>query len=87
MTENKKYWFKNKKYGWGWYPATIEGWICIALFIASLFITGIIVQSFTNNEAMFAAIYSTLILIQAGILVFVSYKKGEKPRWSWGDKK
>jgi len=27
-----------------------------------------------------------IIAILIGILVFVSYKKGEKPRWQWGEK-
>ncbi len=28
-----KYWFKAKNYGWGWYPATWQGWLILAGFI------------------------------------------------------
>jgi hypothetical protein len=34
----KKKWFVRKKYGWGWTPASWQGWLLIALYI--LFVLG-----------------------------------------------
>ena len=73
----KKLWFKRKCYGWGWYPCSWEG--LIVLFIwAVLFVLSI---STLDNEWL-----KNLIVIWfiTGILIGVCYKKGEKPKWSWG---
>jgi len=28
-----KYWFRRKLYGWGWTPATWQGWLTLLIFI------------------------------------------------------
>lgn len=33
----KKYWFKNKSFGYGWTPATWEGWVVMAVYALCLF--------------------------------------------------
>lgn len=71
-------WFKRKTYGYGWTPATWQGWAVIIIWLISFYfvITGI------NSEL----VKLVSILILTGILIFVSYKKGEKPKWQWGKK-
>ncbi|MEI7765217.1 MAG: hypothetical protein WCI93_01380 [bacterium] len=78
--ENKKIWFRRKRYGWGWTPATGQGWLVI--FLWALFFT--IAMLNIDHEWLkncFFVILSTLFLI------YICYKKGEKPRWQWGEKK
>lgn len=82
----KKYWFKAKTYGWGWYPATIEGWICIATYLIVITSSSLVIEQFTTSDAEFSLIFSFWITLCTAILVFISYKKGEKPGWSWGNK-
>lgn len=80
MENNKKVWFKRKLYGWGWTPSTLEGWLVVlvwALLFASL-------MSKIDHEG-FKNIFFVLII--TGILIYVCYKKGEKPRWQWGERK
>ena len=31
--ESKKYWFKRRRFGWGWTPVTWQGWLTVAFFI------------------------------------------------------
>jgi hypothetical protein len=71
-------WFKRKTYGYGWTPTTWQGWAVIVVWLISFYlvITGI------NSEL----VKLVSILILTGILIFVSYKKGERPRWQWGEK-
>lgn len=80
----KKVWFKAKRYGWGWYPATWEGWMTIlvwvVLFSASTIIFEMNVEKFLQWHLIFTFVITAL-------LIYVSYKKGEKPGWRWGDKK
>lgn len=83
----KKHWFKAKRYGWGWYPATIEGWISIAIFFIAITVSGVILQRYTRTEQEFTVLFILSIFIQSAILVVVSFKTGEKPGWRWGNKR
>ncbi|MCX6753676.1 MAG: hypothetical protein NTV03_01305 [Candidatus Nomurabacteria bacterium] len=75
-----KIWFRRKLYGWGWYPSTLEGWLVIlvwALLFASL-------MSRIDHEGLKNIFF---VFIITGLLIYVCYKKGEKPRWQWGKRK
>lgn len=71
-----KYWFKPKRYGYGAYPSTWEGWLTII----------IIMILFTYDIIEYTKIKSNLSLISAislmVILVIISYIKTEGD-WSW----
>jgi hypothetical protein len=75
--KNKKLWFKAKQYGWGWYPSTWQGAVCILVW-AILFTFGIIKM---DHEWLKNLIF---IFVFTGILIWICWKKGEKPRWRWG---
>jgi len=77
---NKKIWFKRKLYGWGWTPTTWEGWLVILLWVI-IFIS--LVQ--TMDHELLKNIVFMIIMIS--ILIFICYKKGEKPKWQWGQDK
>jgi hypothetical protein len=77
------HWFKAKLYGWGWTPVRWQGWVVILSYIAA-----IILLSFTINqdspltESLFTFILPVFALTIA--LIYICYKKGEKPTWRWG---
>lgn len=80
----KKVWFKAKKYGYGWTPATWEGWVVLAIFLGLVFLNIWMVDpASSDREVLVQTIPVTIVLIV--ILIFVCVKKGEKPRWRWGD--
>lgn len=77
------YWFKRKIYGWGWTPATKEGWFCVGIYLG--IVIGLVVRT---NEAMsidelWSSLFVPLIIATICLLV-ISYVKGEPPRWQWG---
>jgi uncharacterized membrane protein YhaH (DUF805 family) len=72
-----KIWFRRKIYGWGWYPATWEGWLTMLIWLI-LFVFGVIKTDHDWFENVF------VILLMFGILIWICYIKGEKPRWQWG---
>ncbi len=82
---SKNYWFKAKKYGWGWYPATWEGWLVMGIYIAAL------VWQFKDIDQSSHSASDTLIgfvipfVISTVALFLVCYLKGEKPKWRWGE--
>ena len=81
---NNKLWFKAKTYGWGWYPCTWQGWLVILLWVI-IFSTGLTVfeKYFTESEIIYYFIFVTISVL---ILLYICYKKGEKPGWRWGNK-
>ncbi|MEO6728343.1 MAG: hypothetical protein ABIM99_00310 [Candidatus Dojkabacteria bacterium] len=80
-------WFKNKKYGYGWTPATKEGWIVLAVFFVVIAITGFVCAVITDSEMTFTILFCILVLIETFILLIVARVKGEEAEFRWGDKK
>ena len=84
----EKSWFKAKKFGWGWYPITWQGFLLTMVF-AALYVLGIGAYSRILSENQNSILIATIILILYFILItklmFIIYtKKGEKAKWNWG---
>lgn len=82
----KKLWFKAKNYGWGWYPASWEGWLVLFVYLA------LTLWMFRKADAGSHSGSDTLIgisvpfaLLTAALLV-LCWRTGEKPEWRWGKK-
>jgi len=73
-----KIWFKRKLYGWGWTPVTWEGWLVLLVWLV-FFIS--FVNKINDHEWLknLVFVFGSVIL-----LLYICYKKGEKPRWQWG---
>jgi hypothetical protein len=80
--DSKPYWFRAKRYGWGWgLPLTWQGWVVLALFVA-LFVLGIILFPPQTQVVPFLAYALTISIV----FMAICWLKGEPPRWRWGDK-
>jgi hypothetical protein len=91
MQKDKKYWFVAKDYGWGWVPATIQGWLILVVYC--VIITGIAI-GFTDWVAIHPVpslfvitVFILVILLITSSLIYICYKTGEPPEWRWGKKK
>ncbi len=77
------YWFKRKIWGWGWVPATQEGWAVIGLYILAIALLAFTLhKNSPAHEVTFN--FVVLVLLLTVLIVAVCYKKGEKPKWQWG---
>lgn len=80
-------WFKAKLYGWGWTPAKWQGWVVIIVYIGLIAILALTreesVQGNRDSGSNFLTFALPMIVLTA-LLIFICYKKGEKPRWQWG---
>lgn len=76
MTE-KRFWFKGKRYGWGWTPVTWQGWLVTAFY-------ALVVIWYAANASSLNPNYILIPIIATIFLFFICYKTGEKPRWRWG---
>lgn len=81
----KGLWFKRKLYGWGWVPVKWQGWLVILLFIGFVLWTASRLEASgqepTINELDW---FFAKIAVSIFLLMYICYKKGEKPRWQWG---
>ena len=79
----KTLWFKAKKYGYGWYPASWQGWLVLLVYTA-IFVS--LIYIFESDIEKYLVFYLISVFVLSGLLIYICYKTGEKPGWRWGDK-
>ncbi len=81
--QTNKLWFKRKKYGWGWTPATWQGWLVTFVYIGLvLFFSQTIDKKSPPRELFFTFIIPVTLLTIT--FIRIAFLKGEKPKWQWG---
>jgi len=78
------YWFRRKIWGWGWVPATWEGWTTLAVFIAVLIAMVTSFARTTNPSDAEMWYFAGKVFLWAAVLLIVCYVTGEPPRLQWG---
>ncbi len=82
-----KYWFAAKEYGYGWYPASREGWMVLIWFLILLLAPLSLATVYFKNalaDPLVALLYAPYAIILTLILLWICIKKGEKAQWRWG---
>jgi len=76
------YWFKRKLYGWGWTPVKWQGWALVLLYVLLiLFVALSLGKNPTESDVIWFLVKIIILVI---LLIYICYKKGEKPKWQWG---
>ncbi len=83
----KEKWFKAKKYGWGWTPATWEGWSVIILYVLVVIMLFFSIDSNSHSVTDTIINFVPNVIILSVVLIGICYLTGEKPYWNWGGKK
>ena len=79
-------WFKRKTYGWGWTPINVKGWMVTILYGVLVLVFALTIdENTTSREIVFTFVLPVILLTIT--LMRICYKKGEKPKWSWGKEK
>lgn len=81
----RRIWFRAKKYGWGWYPVTWQGWVVtlIGIFLIIRESIRIDMESQKGGDIMFGFFLPVLCIV--ALMLVTTYVTGEKPGWHWGD--
>jgi drug/metabolite transporter (DMT)-like permease len=82
-----KRWFIAKRYGYGWYPATWEGWVVMGIFLAFVLCPIELITHSSPRESMPAILYIVYVFCLITILMWVCTKKGDPLGWRWGKRK
>lgn len=81
------YWFKRKIWGWGWVPATRQGWLVTFVYVALILLIALNreepIPGDPNSGSNFLVLGLPIIVFTT-LFIFIVYKKGEKPKWQWG---
>lgn len=85
--KSNKYWFKPKKFGWGFVPISWEGW-CLTLMLVIL----LSISTYTNNikngfdlDGKNGLRFILDVVIITIIFSFISIPKTKgKVKWRWG---
>ena len=81
MPPESEYWFRAKKYGWGWgLPLKWQGWAVLIAFFVLLVVGNVWLLSPTKSPLLFLG----YVVVLGAALVGVCYAKGEPPKWRWG---
>lgn len=85
---DRMYWFKRRRYGYGWTPVTWQGWLTVLLFLAAVVFGAVVLLNDTPKNTLSAGTFAYLILlgIATALAVGISLMKGPKPKWRWGSK-
>lgn len=89
MPAKKDYWFKAKRYGWGWgLPQSWQGWVSFGVFFAVWLwaLAALIPAGNTELSAKNLTAFIGVMVFDVIALVYVSFKHGEPPKWRWGNK-
>ena len=78
------YWFKRKVFGWGWFPATWQGWLALGIFVALLAWLIVPFASELAPSNSDTTWFLIKVLAWAAVLVLTCYLTGEPPKWQWG---
>lgn len=85
MDKTRKYWFKRRRYGYGWVPATYEGWLVMAIY-AVLVAVVVAAYATTPLENRSTLVFLVGLLTVTLCMICIAIAKGPQPRWRWGRK-
>jgi hypothetical protein len=70
-----RFWFKRRRYGWGWMPVTWEGWLLTVSFTVTVVLAALWLSP---------AYALPVIVLETITLLVVCVAKGPAPRWRMG---
>jgi len=84
----KKFWFKPKKYGYGFYPISLEGWLATTILLGLVFASAYANDMFTEKlmtKNILVFLVDVIIIASLSIIFFKDRCDGEV-KWRWGGK-
>lgn len=81
-----RYWFKRRRYGFGWTPVTREGWLALGLYLAAVLGGALVLGKLkaSNPPQWTTTAYLSIVLVLTIGFIAIAVIKGPTPRWRWG---
>lgn len=78
------YWFRAKTFGWGWTPATWQGWAIVAIYLYVIITMSMSVDARSHSGSDTLIGMTIPFILATTIMIAICYRTGEKPEWRWG---
>lgn len=79
-------WFKRHRYGFGWTPATWQGWMVVTSAMGVVIAASLLLMQVTAPPGTWwpTGLFILVVLATIASLVGITLTKGPSPRWRWG---
>ena len=85
----KDIWFKPKRYGCGFYPVSVAGWLMTCVFLA-LTLSSAYINNLFENQMFYhqdGIRFLLDVVLLTGLFTYIGEKKmDEELKWRWGGK-
>jgi hypothetical protein len=79
---NEEHNLKRKRYGYGWHPASWQGWLAVALLLITVIPAVMILKDLPKNILSIKLLISIcLIVVATSLPIATSLMKGPKLKW------
>lgn len=80
-----QYWFKRRRYGYGWIPVTWQGWLLVALLIVVIAL-GAPFMLGPEDEITIAQLirFAMFLAVTVSLFIFITAMHAPKAKWRWG---
>jgi hypothetical protein len=82
----KQYWFKSYKLGYGWYPASWQGWIVILIYGLNIYFGIRFFGEHVAGKINTLMAYLPVLILTTVMFLIIVVRTGEEARWRWGSK-
>lgn len=83
-----KYWFVPKRYGWGFFPISWEGWLFVALLLGLVMLSAWTNNFFNEGNPLtgenLGRFILDLILLILSTIPFCEKRTKSEVKWNWG---
>ena len=87
--QNKRYWFRPKRYGWGYgLPLTWQGWLLMAAHIGVIITATLLIIPEDDADVRVIDVLLLFAVIGLATAVMMAIASNHAPpmKWRWGDK-
>ena len=85
MRNHNKYWFKRRRYGYGWRPISWQGWTSIGLYLVVVVAGAWTIRDVPQGQfTREIGAYLLVVTVATAGLLRVAYRHGPRPKWRWG---
>ena len=82
--EEKKLWFRAKRYGYGWVPVTWQGWGVIVMYLFVILTDALFVDNHSHSVSDSLMTFFPHWFILTVFLIIICDARGERAKWRWG---
>jgi len=85
MTKQNKYWFKRRRFGYGWVPVTKQGFLLVSGFLLVIVASSFLLELVPDKDMFVASIlYLIAVAVLVIVMIIMTRLHGPKPKWRWG---